>query len=132
MTNRPLSIASLVAMGITGLIALVSTVYAIGFFYGVLVLYPNDANYSLYGIIVLSSMLLVAISTVVMSRYVWGRIARKSDNSKKIYGLAAAMTVLPLPVALISPSAMIFFLFAVMLLALNWIFGRSPESQPAA
>ena len=124
--------AKTLAMGI----AVLGTAYVIWFFYAVYVLSPqryarNDANYSWSAVLFGTAFLTLAISTIFLARYVMRRIDGRGDNSKKILALAIVTMLIPFPIAPISPTTMIFFVFAWMLLALYWIFGRSPEPQPA-
>ena len=135
VTNRAV-IGSKFAKIATVTIAVLGTAYVSWILYAVYVLDPrnyarNDANYSWSGAMFVLLFLVLAISTIVLSRYILGRIARRSDNSKKIYALAAGTMLLSLLPALISPSAFIFFIFGASLLMLNWIFGRSVIQVPA-
>jgi hypothetical protein len=117
-------------------IAILGTAYVSWVLFGVYVLDPrnyarNDANYSWSGALFVLAFLTLAISTIFMSRYVMARIDGRSNNSKRIYALAAVIMLIPFPIAPISPTTMIFFVFGWLLLMLNSIFGRSPEPQPA-
>ena len=117
-------------------IAVLGTVYVIWILYAVYVISParyarNDANYSWSGALFILLFLTLAISTIFLSRYVMARIDGRSINSKNFYALAIVTMLIPFPIAPVSPTTMIFFVFAWLLLMLNSIFGRSPEPQPA-
>jgi len=98
-------------------IAILGTAYVSWILYAVYVLDPqnyarNDANYSWSGALFVLLFLTLAISTIFMARYVMARIDGSRDNSKKIYALAAVTMLIPFPIAPISPTTMIFFVFA--------------------
>jgi uncharacterized membrane protein required for colicin V production len=135
MANKLAVIGSQFAKIATVTIALLGAAYVSWFLYAVYVLHPrnyarNDANYSWLGAMFVVILLILAISTIVLSRYVLGRIARRSDNSNKIHALAVVIMLLSLLPALLSPTAFIFFIFSASLLMLNWIFGRSMAQIP--
>jgi hypothetical protein len=136
MSIKRLVPGSLFAKTFTVTIAILGTAYVSWVLYAVYVRDPqnyarNDANYSWSGALFVLLFLTLAISTIFMSRYVMARVDGRSGNSKKFYALAAATMLIPFPIAPISPTMMIFFVFAWLLLMLNSIFGRSPEPEPA-
>jgi hypothetical protein len=127
---------SLFAKTFAIVIAILGTAYVSWIIFAVYVLDPknyarNDANYSWSGALFVVAFLTLAISTIFLSRYVMARIDGRSVNSKKFYALAIVTMLIPFPIAPVSPTTMIFFVFAWMLLWLNWTFGRSPQRQLA-
>ena len=135
ITNKRLTIGSKFAMTATATIAILGAAYVIWFFYAVYVRDPreygrNEANYSLIGAILGSIMLTLGVATVALSRFIWHRIAGRGAGSKKINSLVIVIMLFPFPLAPVSPTTMIFVIFALLLLLLNRIFGRSVESRP--
>ena len=124
---NPLTLSSKFAMAVTAGIALSGAVYVAWFYFAVLVLYPNKANYSPFGLAILSIMLALAISNAAMARLVWNRIDGRSVGSAKIHVLAVVTVLLSLPPALLSPTTIGFVILVIFLLLLNWKFGRSPD-----
>ncbi len=124
---NPLTLSSKFAMTVTAGIALLGALYVAWFYYAVLVLYPNEANYSPLGLAMLSIMLALVISNAAMARLVWNRIDGRSGGSAKIHVLAVVTVTLSVPPALLSPTTIGFVILVIFLLLLNWKFGRSPD-----
>ena len=135
MTVKRLVPGSVFAKTFTVTIAVLAIAYVSWFFYAVYVHAPqryarNDANYGWWGVLGVLLFVTLAISTIYMSRYVMRRIDGRSGSSWKFYALAVVTMLIPFPIAPVSPTTMIFFVFAWLLLMLNSIFGRSTEPQP--
>ena len=139
MTIKRLVPGSVFAKTPTVTIAVLATAYVSWFLYSVYVYSPqhyarngNDANYGWWGVLCVVLFLTLVISTIFMSRYVLSRIDGRGGSAWKFYVLAVVTMLIPFPIAPVSPTTMIFFVFAWLLLALNWTFGRSPQARPTA
>ena len=107
-----------VAIGLFGL------AFAVWIFYATLVLYPNDSNLLLWGFVFYGMLAVLGVCSALLSRLVWQRIAGRTFSTGAIYGLAAAIATLWMPLFLLSPSMVAYFLIAVALLLLHALFGR--------
>ena len=127
-TNR-LPVGSKLALGAVAALAILGVVFVTWFFYVVYVTDPreyvrNDANYFWSGARYGSVVVVLAVATIVLTRLIWRSIAGGVTASKTIYGLTALVGVLWLPLALISPSMIIFPIIAMLLLTLHSLLGR--------
>jgi hypothetical protein len=134
MTIKRLIPGSVFAKTSAVTIAVLGTAYVSWFLYSVYVYSPqhyarNDANYGWWGVLGVLLFLTLVISTIFMSRYVLSRIDGRGGSAWKFYVLAVVTMLIPFPIAPVSPTTMIFFVFAWLLLMLNWAFGRSPERK---
>ena len=106
-------------MAASAIIGLFGFAFAAWIFYSALVLYPNDDNFSMLGILAT-----LGVISSILSLLVWRRIFGQLFETKFVHVLAALVAILWLPLFLLSPSMVVFFLIAVVLLALNVMFGR--------
>ena len=107
----------LTAASVIGLFAII---YVSWFLYAVYVISPreyarNDANYSLSGILFMSGMVVLAASTVLMSRSVWLRSYGRQTSTWKLRIYTGFMMIFSVLISSISPTTLIFFLFALVL-----------------
>ncbi|NQW21453.1 MAG: hypothetical protein HQ477_12165 [Chloroflexi bacterium] len=93
-------------------------------FYSTLVLYPNDASFSVLGAILSVILVTLGVSSAVLGRLVRRRISGQTFSTGAIYGLAVGIAILWLPLFLPSPSMVVFFLISGSLLLLHALFGR--------
>lgn len=113
------------AKGTTAALGLFAIVYVVWFLYAVIVLYPNDANSSLIGAVGLSLMASLGVTTVAMSRSIWLRSSGRSTNARLFWIYTPFMVVFPVLVYPLSPTTLIFVIFAFVLLLLNKEMGRA-------
>ena len=106
-------------MAASAIIGLFGFAFAAWIFYSALALYPNDDNFSMLGILAT-----LGVISSILSLLVWRRIFGQLFETKFVHVLAALVAILWLPLFLLSPSMVVFFLIAVVLLALNVMFGR--------
>jgi len=67
---------------------------------------------------------MLGIGSALPGRLVWRRISGQSFSTGPVYGLAAAIAIMWLPLFLLSPSMIVFFLIAGAQLVLHALFGR--------
>jgi hypothetical protein len=103
----------------SAIIGLFGFAFAAWIFYSALALYPNDDNFSMLGILAT-----LGVISSILSLLVWRRIFRQLFGTKFVHVIAALVAILWLPLFLLSPSMVVFFLIAVALLALHVMFGR--------
>ncbi|MBT3995898.1 MAG: hypothetical protein HOF01_08875 [Chloroflexi bacterium] len=125
MTSTSKTVAVKVAKTIAVTFALFAIVYVGWFLYAVLVMRPNEANSTLIGIVGISLMGLLAVSTVAMSRSVWMRSSGHRTSSRRFWIYTPFMVIFPVLVSPLSPTTLIFVIFAIVLLFLNSALGRS-------
>jgi hypothetical protein len=113
-------------------LAVLVVAYVIWAFYRVYVFGPsehgrNEASFSWSNVIFTTIILIAAAATLSLSRLVIRRLTGHSSSLKAIYLLAAPLVILPILVALVSPTTMVFSIVSLLLLFLNLLFGRSSK-----
>ncbi|MEE8046058.1 MAG: hypothetical protein V3T49_04385 [Dehalococcoidia bacterium] len=128
-TNRT-SFVSKLAIAIAVALAVLVVAYVIWAFYRVYFSEHarNENSFSWSVAIFVTVIVMSAVAAVSLSRLVIRRISGRRSSSKAIYLLAAPLVILPIPIALVSPTTMIFSFVAMLLLLLNFLFGRSRKS----
>ena len=106
------------------IIGLFGFAFAAWIFYATLVLYPNDDNFSMLGIIFYGILATLGVSSTILLLLVWRLISGQLFETKFVYVLAALVAILWLPLFFLSPLMVVFFLISVGLLALHAMFGR--------
>ena len=108
---------------VSGAIGLFAAVYMSWYLYAIYFMYPNDANYSLFGIVMVAMMVGVGAATVAYARLVWRRTLGVGDNRWKPRVLGAYMIV---PSVLVSPLApTMFVILAFVMMSLNAVPNRA-------
>ncbi len=125
-TNRT-SFVSKLAIAIAVALAVTVVAYVIFVFYRVYFSdhARNEHDFSWSVAIFVTVIVMSAVATVSLSRLVTRRISGRRSSSKAIYLLAAPLVILPIPIAPVSPTTMIFSFVATLLLLPNFLFGRS-------
>lgn len=114
-----------VAAGVIGLFAVV---YVSWFLYAIYVLYPNEANYSPIGIVLASLMVVLAAVTVAFARSVWRRSSGVHTRARDLRLFTGFMVIFPVLISPVSPTTLVFVLFAPFLMFMNWMTTRSVGS----
>lgn len=109
---------------VTGVIGLFSVVYIFWFLYAIYVLEPNDANYSPVGVLLVSMIVAVAGVTIAYARSVWRRSLGIHYNAWKLRWFGIFMIVPSVLVSPLSPTMLLFVIFAFVMMFINSLFAR--------
>ena len=120
MMTSKLPLRTWLVLTAASVIGLFAIIYVSWFLYAVYVISPreyarNDANYSLSGILFMSGMVVLAASTVLMSRSVWLRSYGRQTSTWKLRIYTGFMMIFSVLISSVSPTTLIFFLFALVL-----------------
>jgi len=120
MMTSKLPLRTWLVLTAASVIGLFAIIYVSWFLYAVYVISPreyarNDANYSLSGILFMSGMVVLAASTVLMSRSVWLSSYGRQTSTWKLRIYTGFMMIFSVLISPVYPTTLIFFLFALVL-----------------
>lgn len=122
------------ALAAIAIITILNGIYISYFFIAVLLIYPNEANYSILGLIAGTLLLIMVALTLSLARSALGRGSGRNNGAAtaRSYLLVAAIVPLALFLAvLISPTMVIYILFSVSLQLIN-IFSKPSRARLSA